>query len=71
MTIDDIEAAAKRMYAVIPQMGLTWKYTKDAAPDLVHETTYLPLPWEHVAERYRNHCRRIGDAALNVEGTER
>lgn len=28
------------------------------------------LPWENTNKTYRNHCRRIAAAALNVEETE-
>jgi hypothetical protein len=55
MTPDDIEAAARRVYErVIP----------------VRESPLKIFSWEDIGPNYRNHCRRIATAALNVEEKE-
>lgn len=65
MTSEDIEAAAKRVYAVIPVMIQV--RVPSTATNVLYTKEWKGEPWEDTDEDYRNHCRRIAAAALNVE----
>lgn len=49
-----IEAAARRVYAVEPLIRRAWIFS-------------WKLPWDETDEDYRNYCRRIAAAALNID----
>lgn len=65
MKTDDIEVAAKRVYTIIPVMVQV--RVPSTATNVRYTKEWQAEPWEDADEDYRNHCRRIAAAALNVE----
>lgn len=68
MKIDDIEAAARRVYVIMPAMGeLRIHRVGELDPLFTYKTLRGPIPWESADEDYRNYCRQIAAAALNIQ----
>lgn len=65
---DELEAAAKRVYAVIPAIG-EWRIRRLGEQDelLKYKILRCEIPWDETEEDYRDHCRRLAAAALGVE----
>ena len=62
---DELEAAAKRVYAVMPVMVRVC--VPSTATNVRYTREWQAEPWDDTDEDYRDHCRRIAAAALNVE----
>jgi len=74
MTHDELEAAARRVYAAQPTyVQIETTHNRYRTGDLLHSinkrssTEWKTESWEETGENSRNHCRRIAAAALNVE----
>lgn len=62
---DELEAAAKRVYAVIPVMFHV--RVPSTATNVRYTREWRAEPWDEVDDDYRDHCRRLAAAALGVE----
>lgn len=70
MTSEDIEAAARRVYDVIPMIGeYRIRRLGETDPRFEYKTLQIPIPRESADVDYHDHCRLIAAAALNVEKT--
>lgn len=65
MKTDELEAAAKRVYAIMPVMALI--KVPSTATNVRYTKEWRPDPWSEIDNDYRDYCRRIAAAALNTE----